>query len=63
MWMVCNPAAPAGVRGIPGLSPDNWPEPWQHLLLLQRCSDQGCPTATAAVLRPGMPYCYCSGAG
>ena len=22
VWRVCNPAAPAGVRGIPGLSPD-----------------------------------------
>ena len=21
VWMVCNPAAPAGPRGIPGLSP------------------------------------------
>ena len=24
VWMVCNPAAPAGPRGIPGLSPDLW---------------------------------------
>ena len=23
VWRVCNPAAPAGVRGIPGLSPGN----------------------------------------
>ena len=41
MWMVCNPAAPAGPRGIPGLSPvltlkprrfearDAPPEPWK----------------------------------
>ena len=45
VWMVCNPAAPAGVRGIPGLSPA------RCVLLPARpgMPHQACPTKRAGI--------------